>query len=332
MSEKFKPAEPRIASVPSPSKKDLTAAEDILFALPEDADEAALITAAKKALAISPYCLGAWQILSQLAETEKEAITILKNGIDHGRELHAELIASLGPDHGIWLHTEARDFMRLLHELADVYLTTDEIEKSVEIYEEMLRLNPGDNQGVRGDLLHAYIILTDASKAKTLLKRFEDIASHDTELAYGAALLEIMTAMEDFEDTWMDEIERQQPSDIAGFKKFFGKHFQVVDKAMKTAMKANPYVGLIMTMPGIMEMEEPPMYSIGGPDEALLYAQKHAPTWLAAFLPFVMVSTYALHANENGSDPSPEHLEELELISETATDPEFTPWWEDVSE
>ncbi|MES2980743.1 MAG: hypothetical protein V4727_00390 [Verrucomicrobiota bacterium] len=307
-------------------------AEEILFALPENSSSAALKEAANKALVISPYCLGAWQILAQLAETDEEAISILKIGIDHGRELHAELIASADPEVEIWEHTEAQDFMSLLYDLAIFYDATDEIEQAVGIYEEILRLNSGDNLGVRSYLLHDYIVLNQISEARALLKRFESIIGADTNLTYGAALLEIMIAMEDFDDAWMDEIERQQPSDIAGFKKFFGKNFQVVDKAMKTAMKANPYVGLVMTMPGIMEMEEPEMVSLGGPNEALLYAHSHAPTWLAAFLPFVMVSTYALHANENGADPTPEHLEELEEISEFATDPDFTPWWEDVVE
>jgi tetratricopeptide (TPR) repeat protein len=312
--------------------KDIAAADDILYALPEDASESALSTAAKKALAITPYCMGAWLVLAQQAETEDEAIIILKNGIDHGRELHADLITSVGSDHGIWGHHEARDFMRLLHELATVCEAHDEIEKAVEIYEEMLRLNPDDNQGIRGDLLHAYIILNLSAEAKVLLKRFENTVDLDTDLVYGAALLEIMIAMEDFDDTWMDEIERQQPSDIAGFKKFFGKNFQAVDKAMKAATKANPYVGLVMSMPGIMEMEEPPTYSIGGPDEALFYSHKHAATWFAAFLPFVMISTYALHANEHGPEPRIEHVEELENISEFATDPDCTPWWEDLME
>lgn len=311
---------------------DIDRAEEILFALPDDASDKVLKNAAEQALAISPYCLGAWQILSELADTDENAVALLKKGVDHARELHAELIASVDPEDGIWGHTEARDFMRLLHDLAIFYDATDEIEQAVEIYEEMLRLNPGDNQGVRGDLLHDYIVLNQTAEARALLKRFEKIVHCDTSLAHGAALLEIMVAMEDFEDTWMDEIERQQPSDTAGFKKFFGKNFPVVDKAMKSAMKANPYVGLIMTMPGIMEMEQPAMYSMGGPDEALLYAHKHAPTWLAAFLPFVMVSTYSLHTNENGADPTPEHLEELEAISDFATDPDCAPWWEDVVE
>ncbi len=312
--------------------RELARSEEILFALPEDASEVVLNEAAKQALAISPYCLGAWQILAELAETDEAAIALLKKGIAHGRELHADLIATVGPEDGIWSHIEARDFMRLLQELAIFYDATDELEQAVEIYEEMLRLNPGDNQGVRNELLHDYIVLNQTADARGLLKRFENIVETDTSLAYGTALLEIMVAMEDFKDAWMDEIERQQPSDTAGFKKFFGGNFPVVDKAMKNAMKANPYVGLIMAMPGIMEMEEPEMYSMGGPDEALLYAHKHAPTWLAAFLPFVMVSTYALQANDNGCDPSPEHLEELEAISDFATDPDFTPWWEDVVE
>ncbi len=307
-------------------------AEEILSALPDDASDKVLKNAAEQALAISPYCLGAWQILSELADTDEDAITLLKKGVCHGRELHAELISSVDPEDGIWGHIEARDFMCLLHDLAIFYDTTDELEQAVEIYEEMLRLNPGDNQGVRSELLHDYIVLNHTADARAMLKRFDNIVETDASLAYGTALLEIMVALEDFEDAWMEEIERQQPSDIAGFKKFFGKNFPVVDKAMKSAIKANPYVGLIMTMPGIMEMEQPELYSIGGPDEALLYAHKHAPTWLAAFLPFVMVSTYALQANNNGSDPSPEHLEELEAISDFATDPDFTPWWEDVVE
>jgi len=332
MSEQNKPTSLDASSLPSFSELDLARAEEILSSIPDDANETALKNAAEKALSISPYCFGAWQILAELAETDEAAIALIEKGVAHGRVLHAELTAAVGPEEGIWGHFEARDFMRLLHELAMSYDAADQLEQAVEVYEEMLRLNPGDNQGVRSDLLHDYIVLNQTTDARALLKRFEDIIESDTNLAYGAALLEIMTAMEHFEDTWMDEIERQQPSDITGFKKFFGKNFQVVDQAMKTAMKANPYVGLIMTMPGIMEMEEPTMVSMGGPDEALIYAHKHAPTWLAGFLPFVMVSTYSLHTNENADDPAPDHLEELEQIAEFATHPDFTPWWEDVIE
>lgn len=304
-------------------------AQEILYNLSDETDDAGLINAAKKALAITPYCMGGWLILAEFAESEKEAITILKNGIDHGRELHAELIASVGNEYGMWGHVEARDFMRLLHELATLYDETGEVEKAVEVYEEMLRLNPDDNQGIRGDLLHSYIILDQTDQAHELLERFESIIGTDTDLAYGAAFLEIISALDESHDDWMEKIEREQPTDIAGFRKFFGKNFNAVDRAMKAAIQTNPYVSMIMSMPGMMEIESLPYFSIGGPNEALIYAQKHGPTWFSIYLPFVMASTYALNLNENRPDTEFDHLEELEAISEIATDPNHTPWWED---
>jgi len=309
------------------TQTDLDRAEDILCDLPEDASDAALKKGAKKALAISEDCMGAWLILSQCAKTHEEAAGFLMQGIARGRKLHSKLIASVGGDHGLWSHVEARDFMRLLHELAIVMEESDDIEGAVDTYSEMIRLNPGDNQGVRGDLLHHLIILNRPAETKALLKRFRDCLEFDTNLAYGKVLFEITGAIAKVKDDWSDAFASQQPSDEAGFRKFLGPAFPAVDKAIKAAMNANPYVGLLMGMPGIMETEPPAMLSVGGPDEALQYIHRHGHLWILAYLPFVMLGAYATSGSDK-ANPTPHQRRELEDIMEVATHPGCTPWWE----
>jgi hypothetical protein len=309
----------------------LDRAQDILFDLPEDASDSALKKAAKKALAISEDCMGAWLILSQLAKTHAEAAGFVMQGIDRGRKLHAGLIASVGKDHGLWGHVEARDFMRLLHELAIVMEESADIEGAVDTCHEMIRLNPGDNQGVRGDLLHYLIVLNRPAEVKALLKRFRACLEFDTNLAYGKVLFEITGAIAKLKDGWSDALANQQPSDEAGFRKFLGSSFPAVDKAIKAAMKANPYVGLLMGMPGIMETEPPAMLSVGGPDEALQYIQRQGHIWILAYLPFVMLGTYVTSGSAK-ANPTQSQRRELENIIEVAARPGCRPWWEVILE
>jgi tetratricopeptide (TPR) repeat protein len=321
-----------IAGLGGAPQTDLDRANDIIWDMPEDASDAAMKKAAKKALAISEDCMGAWLILSELAKTDEEAIDLLNQGIARGRQLHAGLIASVGEDHGLWGHVEARDFMRLLHELANAHEGLGNLEAAVKTYEEMLRLNPGDNQGVRGDLLHQFIILGQPTKAKALLKRYRISLDCDTDMAYGKALLDILVSLPKLKENWAEELSRYQPSDTAGFRKFLGPAFPAVDKALKAAFRTNPYVAILMGLPGIMDLNPPDALSIGGPDEAVEYIQKHGHIWVIAYLPFVLMAAYGPTVATTLAEPTPRQAEELDFILQVANRPNHKPWWEELME
>ncbi|NKI27558.1 tetratricopeptide repeat protein [Arenibacter sp. 6A1] len=74
-----------------------------------------------------------------------------------------------------WGMVETRPYMRAKAGLADCYFAQKEFDKAIDIYEEMLALNPRDNQGIR-------YLLSSLLLGKTDLTRYElFIKSQDTD-------------------------------------------------------------------------------------------------------------------------------------------------------
>ncbi|MFK7961814.1 MAG: tetratricopeptide repeat protein [Phycisphaerales bacterium] len=76
-----------------------------------------------------------------------------------------------------WGVHETRPFMRAMATLADALMqlgSVRRIDEAIEIYEEMLDLNPGDNQGVRDVLALAYLQRVRYGEARALLDRYPD--------------------------------------------------------------------------------------------------------------------------------------------------------------
>jgi tetratricopeptide (TPR) repeat protein len=168
----------------------LDEAREVLNQMPDDCTPETERRYAKKALEISKDCMEAWERLAWSYRSPEKIESTILEGLAHGRKLHADLIATVGEEHGLWGYHEARPFMRLLENLADFYHQDGTVEKVIKVYEEMISLNPGDNQGVRGVLLHRYLCLQRLSEAENLLKRFSD--DIDLGIVYGRVLLELL--------------------------------------------------------------------------------------------------------------------------------------------
>src|SRR5947199_51392 len=107
----------------------------------------ARITLAKRALAISPLCADAYVLLAEeSAESLEEAKALYARGVEAGE-------LALGPktfkeDVGyFWGLLETRPYMRARAGLAQALWTSGSRDEAIAHYREMLRLNPGDNQG-----------------------------------------------------------------------------------------------------------------------------------------------------------------------------------------
>ncbi|MEM7383300.1 MAG: hypothetical protein AAF514_00015 [Verrucomicrobiota bacterium] len=168
----------------------LDEARAVVNRIPGDATVETARRAAKKSLEITPDCMEAWEILAWSYRSPAKIKATLLEGIAHGRDLHVDLIAEVEEDHGLWGYHQARPFMILLSSLADFYDHHGPLEKVVEVYEEMMSLNPGDNQGVRGQLLHKYICLERYQEAEALAKRYGE--DSDLGIVYGRVLLELV--------------------------------------------------------------------------------------------------------------------------------------------
>ena len=152
---------------------DLDAAQEIVYDAWEARDRRRRIALAKKALAVSPLCADAFVLLAEDARTADEALALCRQGVAAGeRALGA---AAFKDDVGhFWGVLETRPYMRARHGLAQALWEAGERDEAIFHYQDMLRLNPGDNQGLRYTLLDAFLELGRESEADKLMKRYKD--------------------------------------------------------------------------------------------------------------------------------------------------------------
>lgn len=305
-------------------KNDFERAEALMDRLAEDASPAEVRRAAQQSLELSPYCIAAWLVLSQLEEDPKQALKICDEGIEKGRVRFDGLIESLEEGQGLWGWIESRDFMRLLLERAFRLEELGDLEEALVVYQEMLSLNPQDNQGIRGDMLRLLMVFRRLEDARKLLNRFP--TDPTTDMAYGRALLDFVETVDQtgYQMPAKGSSGTQNPSALA---KTLGPEFQGAIRAMKRAVRGNPFVPLMMREPQVMGVEIDDMVIFGGPFEAAIYTQKWGAIWYAAGLPMVMMLSH-YPTNPDRLTKTKGHREELgELLNQI----EFLdniPWWE----
>src|SRR5579859_6952020 len=103
---------------------------------------------ARQALARSPDCADAYVLLAEATTDPQEARQLYEQGMEAGmRALGPEPFAE---DVGhFWGIVETRGYMRACQGLAEVLWVLDEREAAIGHAQELLRLNPMDNQGTR---------------------------------------------------------------------------------------------------------------------------------------------------------------------------------------
>lgn len=115
-------------------------------------------------------------MLSERERTPTSRATMLRSAIRSGR-------MRLGPNYfesesgNFWGLIDTRPYMRALHLYALCLLdagTATKLDEAIETLEEMLRLNPRDNQGARLSLVGAYLTCKRYRCAKRLLQAYED--------------------------------------------------------------------------------------------------------------------------------------------------------------
>lgn len=135
-------------------------------------------TLCQQAVAIYPDCVDALILLAQLEDRILmiDYIARMREAVDAGRR-------DLGSDwfkhqRGMfWGFHETRPFMRAMAALSDALLewgTNEGVDEAIVIYEEMLDLNPNDNQGVRDTLGACYLQRKRYDEAAALFKQYEN--------------------------------------------------------------------------------------------------------------------------------------------------------------
>lgn len=129
---------------------------------------------ARDALDISEDCADAWVLLAEeAAGSLHEARALYEEGVKAGeRALGPELFEEMSGH--FWGVLETRPYMRARAGLADSLWILGRKQEALKHYREMMRLNPGDNQGIRYILSTCLLEIGADDELAELLDRYDD--------------------------------------------------------------------------------------------------------------------------------------------------------------
>jgi tetratricopeptide (TPR) repeat protein len=152
----------------------LDEAQDLMYDAWDAPSRKQAVALARKALTISPDCADAYVLLAQeTARTKQQARDLYEQGVAAGER-------ALGPGFFeenagcFWGLTETRPYMRARAALAETLWEQDDKEAAIEHARELLRLNPGDNQGIRYNLLAWLLREGRDDEVGKLLDQYQD--------------------------------------------------------------------------------------------------------------------------------------------------------------
>lgn len=238
-----RPAPPRIAGM---------SAQEQAQALIGDAWDAEDDSGAElvlDALRLFPNSADAYVYLAHDAGSETElAFVLFTLGMMAGVEaLGTETFARHAGD--FWGIVETRPFMRAMEGVGHASLQLGDVHAATECFREMLRLNPGDNQGVRYALMAIALESDDRALAAELFGQYDDEVSPPWD--YGRALTRFRE-------------EGDNPASRL---------------ALGTALVLNGYLPAYLLGEKRLPANPPLEYSPGTASEAACFAADLAPGW-----------------------------------------------------
>jgi len=208
------------------------------------------IKLAERALELSENCADAYLILAKEGShrSEKKTLEYFEKAVDAGKRAVGSAMFKDAKG-AFWGVMETRPFMRAKFELAKYLVELDQVEKAIQHFQEMLVLNPNDNQGVRYILLALLMEENKDQDAKKLLDQFHDDES--TSFLYTRALI----------------LYRKE-----------GKS-KAAHKSIVLAFRENSYVVPYLRGKLKLPTTSPDFISPGGKEEAQEYAIDFISTW-----------------------------------------------------
>jgi len=205
---------------------------------------------ARHALEISRDCADAWVLLADMEKNTQKALEYAREGVAAGeRVLGKEYIETEAGN--FWLLIETRPYMRALLSLGDSLRASGDMDEAFRVYQEMLRLNPGDNQGVRDIIAQCFAEAGRDDLFEMILERYGD--DPGASIVYGRAL-------------WL--FRKEGPGEAA-------------NKALDDAVRQNPFVPEYLLGKRPYPRDLPDYYSFGDRNEAIIYALSATRSWAA---------------------------------------------------
>ena len=131
------------------------------------------VVLARRALEISPDCADAYVLLAEASGSLQEQVDLYAAGVEAGRRTLGETFFAEPPEHP-WGRVDARPALRAMQGLAYVQAKLERGKEAIAGYQELLRINPDDNQGIRYLLLPLLIVNGQDDTAKKLVAEYAD--------------------------------------------------------------------------------------------------------------------------------------------------------------
>jgi tetratricopeptide (TPR) repeat protein len=234
-------------AMPSTAATPLEKAQELMY-LAFDARGRRRIQLAKKSLEVSPDCADAYVLLAEEAATPEASLDLYRQGIAAGERAMGPGTMRDEVGH-FWGIVATRPYMRAKMGLAQCLQDMERTDEAIGHYQDLLRLNPHDNQGVRDILLPLLLLAGQDSAAGTLLLEYTDDASATWK--YGWAL-------------WAFRQEGDSPA---------------AQERLRSAVKANRHVIAYLSGKAPIPDMLPDSYAFGSDDEAVLCADGLFEAW-----------------------------------------------------
>jgi tetratricopeptide (TPR) repeat protein len=203
---------------------------------------------AMEAIRLSPICADAWSVLAAIAEPgSDQQLQCLTQAIDAGE---AAIGASFEEMVGhFWGWPETRPYMRAKGFLAGALWRRGQRDEAIAVLRDMLRLNPGDNQGMRYTLMGYLSEIGDLAGIEALAADYPD--------EEGAMW---------FWPIALGSFRRHGDSDASR-------------KALRAALRGNKHVAPLLLGTKKLPKVMPDFHGIGDQNEAVLYAAEFTSGW-----------------------------------------------------
>ena len=171
-------------TIASTASTPLERAQDLVYQA-MDARGRRRIQLARKALELSADCADAYVLLAEASADPTETRDLYAQGVVAGERALGPAIFEEGTG-SFWGDLRTRPYMRARFGLAQSLEDLGQLDEALPHYRELLRLNPGDNQGARYPFLNALLLAGRDEEAGALLRQFGDEST--AQWQYGHAL------------------------------------------------------------------------------------------------------------------------------------------------
>ncbi len=155
------------------SLSDLDQAQELAWNAFEEPSSIQRKKLAHQALELSKDCADAYIILAEETKSLAKAIELYTNAVEAGKRVIGT--KNFKEWHGhFWGCLETRPFMRAKASLAACLEEIGQRDAAIAHYQEMLRLNPTDNQGIRHELILCLFRGKYDEELNKLFKQYED--------------------------------------------------------------------------------------------------------------------------------------------------------------